>query len=193
MNLISKYKNKANVSNEGIFDTIKALFKKNPNIQKEVAKKRKFDPTKIKESLEEQLNELKSIVKSNTVKPRKLKAGNYDTLFIGKGNNGEDVAYKLLDKTVKDIPKFLAYAKFVEQLQTTAAKRLDELTKLVRNGKSINHLDLFFPSQDDIKLLKSYFINKPYITVGKRKTLSSDAYIGFNRGVILFDEYDGGR
>ena len=191
MSLIDKYKNKANVSNEGIFDTIKALFKKNPNIQKEVAKKRKFDPTKIKESLEEQLNELKSVVKSNTVKPRKLKAGNYDTLFIGKGNNGEDVVYKLLDKTVKDIPKFLAYAKFIEQLQANTAKRLDELTKLVRNGKSIDDLDLFFPSQDDIKLLKNYFINKPYITVGKRKTLSSDAYIGFNRGVILFDEYDG--
>lgn len=191
MSLIDKYKNKSKVSNEGIIDIVKALFKKKPEIQKEIAQKRKFDPTKIKESLTEQLDELKSLVKSNQVKQRKLRAGDYDTLFIGKGNNGEDTVYKLLDKTIKDIPKFLTYAKFVEQLQTSAAKRLDELTKLVRNGKSIDHLDLFFPSKDDIKLLKGYFINKPYITVGERKTLSSDAYIGFNRGVILFDKYDG--
>lgn len=193
MRIIDKYKdkNKTIISNESIFDTIISLFKNNPKIQKEVSKKKQeFNPSKVKESLNEQLNELKNLIKSDTIKQRKLEANHYDTLFIGKGNNNEEVVYKLLDKTIKDIPKFLTYAKFVDQLYTTTTKRLNELKESIDNGKDINNLNLDFPSENDIKLLKNYFINQPYITAGDRKTLSSDIYIGFNRGVILFGKSD---
>lgn len=194
MRIIDKYKykdkNKTIISNESIFDTIISLFKKNPKIQKEVSKKQEFNPSKVKESLSEQLNELKNLVKPDTIKQHKLKANRYDTLFIGKGNNNEEVVYKLLDKTIKDIPKFLTYAKFVDQLYITTTKRLNELKESIDNGKDINNLNLDFPSENDIKLLRNYFINQPYITVGDRKTLSSDIYIGFNRGVILLGKSD---